>query len=288
MMLSRVTLRPSMKPAGGAAYNARAQYFFDQELAISAVSLGETLEGHINSLLDELISIGEVDATDTTGASDRLDALYLLHLGSAGAVKINVLRPLDTDAAFRLSISGGWTFGVNGALPNGTNGYMDTHWNSATIGALTVGSFGVYSRTNSIVSGGAYGVYYNPDHSNFRRMHHGFVAQKMGIGQWGDFTSYTGGVSTKFFMSTRRASNDMENYRDGGSIGTAASGYTTGTTGNFFFGATNYTGLGATIADYDNHEISIGVLSRYGYTDAQAAALNTAFSNYATSVGFNV
>jgi hypothetical protein len=288
MMIGRPALRGFAKPAEVGGYNARAQYFFDQLLSISSVSLGDTLEGQINDLLDELISIGEIDDTDTSGASDRIDALYLFHLGSAGATKLNILRPLDTDAAFRLSYSGGWTYGANGATPNGTNGYANSNWNSVTIGALTVGAFGVYSRTNNVASGGAYGVYYNPDHSNFRRMQHGFVVQKIGLGQWGDFLSYSGGVSTKFFMSTRRASNDMESYRDGSSINTATNNYTTGTTGNFFFGATNYTGLGATIADYDNHEISIGFLSRYGYTDTQAANLTTAFNNYAAAVGFNV
>jgi hypothetical protein len=44
----------------------------------------------------------------------------------AAQMKFNLVNPQDTDAAFRLAFSGGWTYSTNGAQPNGTNGYADT------------------------------------------------------------------------------------------------------------------------------------------------------------------
>ena len=44
----------------------------------------------------------------------------------AAQMKFNLVNPQDSDAAFRLAFSGGWTYSTNGAQPNGTNGYADT------------------------------------------------------------------------------------------------------------------------------------------------------------------
>ena len=44
----------------------------------------------------------------------------------ASQMKFNLVNPQDSDAAFRLAFSGGWTYSTNGAQPNGTNGYADT------------------------------------------------------------------------------------------------------------------------------------------------------------------
>ena len=81
----------------------------------------------------------------------KFDALFPFVGGTASAHKFNLKNPLDTNAAFRLSFLGGWTHSVNGALPNGTNGYADTFLNDLSNLSQNDAHFSVYSRTNTSV-----------------------------------------------------------------------------------------------------------------------------------------
>jgi hypothetical protein len=83
----------------------------------------------------------------------KMRALYPFVGGTASQHKFNLKNPLDTDAAFRLVFSGGWTHSSTGALPNGTNGYANTFLNLNTMNSINDISFGYYSRTNSISNG---------------------------------------------------------------------------------------------------------------------------------------
>ena len=82
----------------------------------------------------------------------------------AAQMKFNLVNPQDSDAAFRLAFSGGWTYSTNGAQPNGTNGYADTKLvPSANLGANDT-HLSYYSRTNIVSSGvemGAYNLGFN-------------------------------------------------------------------------------------------------------------------------------
>ena len=74
----------------------------------------------------------------------KMKALYPFVGGTASTHKFNLKNPLDTDAAFRLTFSGGWTHSSTGALPNGTNAYADTKFNLTKFTAFTNASTGVY------------------------------------------------------------------------------------------------------------------------------------------------
>lgn len=79
----------------------------------------------------------------------KLDAIYP-YLGSTSAsCKWNLKNPVNSDTAFRLTFSGGWTFSSTGALPNGVNAYANTYWNSVANAGTTNASMGVYLRTNT-------------------------------------------------------------------------------------------------------------------------------------------
>ena len=64
-------------------------------------------------------------------------------------MKFNLVNPQDSDAAFRLAFSGGWTYSTNGAQPNGTNGYADTKLGQTAAGMFSNSHLSFYSRTNS-------------------------------------------------------------------------------------------------------------------------------------------
>ena len=68
----------------------------------------------------------------------------------ASQFKYNLVNPVDSDAAFRLVFNGGWTHSVNGATPNGTNGYADTKFAPSTNGlAYNNNHVSIYSRTSA-------------------------------------------------------------------------------------------------------------------------------------------
>lgn len=75
----------------------------------------------------------------------------------AAQMKFNLVNPQDSDAAFRLAFSGGWTYSTNGAQPNGTNGYADTKLVGNTNVVKGDFGYGIYSRTQNQTSG-TYGI----------------------------------------------------------------------------------------------------------------------------------
>jgi hypothetical protein len=74
-----------------------------------------------------------------------MKALYPFVGGSAATHKFNLVNPLDTNAAFRLVFSGGWTHSANGVKPNGTNAFANTYLFSNSI---TSAHLSIYSREN--------------------------------------------------------------------------------------------------------------------------------------------
>lgn len=79
----------------------------------------------------------------------KIDAVYPYVGSSSLSCKWNLKNPVNSDTAFRLTFSGGWTFSSTGALPNGVNAYANTYWNSVANAGTTNASMGVYLRTNT-------------------------------------------------------------------------------------------------------------------------------------------
>lgn len=64
-------------------------------------------------------------------------------------MKFNLVNPQDSDAAFRLAFSGGWTYSTNGAQPNGTNGYADTKFNLSSNFSTREQSYSLYTQASN-------------------------------------------------------------------------------------------------------------------------------------------
>jgi hypothetical protein len=82
---------------------------------------------------------------------NKLYAAYPMRGGTATSCKFNLINPTST-STFNLTFSGGWTFSSTGALPNGTNGYADTHINSSTNLISNSTHMSYYSTTNNNVA----------------------------------------------------------------------------------------------------------------------------------------
>jgi len=121
------------------SYDADAQLFFNAESA-AGVSLTLTQKSAINQWV--------IDAK-AAGIWTKMKAVYPIVGGTATSHKFNLKNPLDTNAAFRLVFSGGWTHSATGMLPNGTNAYANTFF-APSVNSTSINSFhnSYYSRTN--------------------------------------------------------------------------------------------------------------------------------------------
>ena len=123
------------------------------------------VEGLIATTLDPdaqafLNAAGINDATITTaidtlviqlkaiGIWSKLKAIYPFVGGTATTHKFNLKNPADTNAAFRLLFSGGWTHSAAGILGNGSNTYADTFYIPTIQSDSQNNSLAVYVRNN--------------------------------------------------------------------------------------------------------------------------------------------
>jgi hypothetical protein len=79
----------------------------------------------------------------------RIVALYPFVGGTATTHKYNLKDPQDTDAAFRMTFSGGVTHDSNGVTFDGINGFGNTHVIPSTSLTLNDESMFLYSRTSA-------------------------------------------------------------------------------------------------------------------------------------------
>ena len=95
----------------------------------------------------------------SAGLWDLITCMYAFYGTTLNQNKYNVKDPQDTDAAFRLTFLGGWSFSKNGATGNGLPGtWINTH-NNTQSEYLTSGGVGLCAAfamglpTNRVVAG---------------------------------------------------------------------------------------------------------------------------------------
>ena len=101
------------------SFDPDAQAFFNAVTG-GGDTLTTTEENAVNSLVLDLKSYG---------LWSKMQALYPFVGGTATSNKWNLANPVDTDAAFRITWYGGWTFSANGVEGNGNNTGGNTHYN---------------------------------------------------------------------------------------------------------------------------------------------------------------
>jgi hypothetical protein len=209
----------------------------------------------------------------------KMKALYPFVGGTASTHKFNLKNPLDTDAAFRLVFSGGWTHSSTGATPNGTNGYADTKLVAQGILGLNSTSFGVYSRTNvdiiapSIgnVTGGL-----GSECSLWLRIGNNTVARVNSP----NYPSISNLDSKGFFIANRIISSEIKvqirNVQYTGTFNTSNSL----STNTFKIG-------GVSPGYFDTKELAFSFIGD-GLTDTEAANLYTAVQAFQTTLGRSI
>lgn len=207
----------------------------------------------------------------------KMKALYPFVGGTATTHKYNLKNPLDTDAAFRLVFSGGWTHSSTGALPNGTNGYADTFLNNNTLGQNDNHISG-YSRTNSntpstIIASWNSGF----GTSIYPRQYNGFYLTNNGT----TVSNVPNTDSRGFFLNTRRNGTQILFQKN------STQSLLTNSSSTFITTSFKLSRTGDYNGEYSNRElafISIGD----GLTDTDSFNFYTAVQTFQTSLSRNV
>lgn len=254
----------------------------DAQAVITAIeSTGVTLTATQKTACNTLV-------TDLKGYGiwTKLKAVYGFLGGTAGAHKWNWKNPADTDAAFRLVFSGGWTHSSTGALPNGTNGYADTFLTPSNSLSLNSTSFSYYSRQNSTYTGVLMGCSSTGNGTCIISPRYGSDADQ-------EFTvvyTPTDANANKpsrndgLFMASRIVSNQFKTYRNGSAYNTTNANSTSLTTTKFVLGARS---INNSIIQYTSLQCAFASIGD-GLTDTEAANLYTAVQAYQTSLSRNV
>jgi len=209
----------------------------------------------------------------------KMQAVYPFVGGSATTHKFNLKDPRDLDAAYRLVFNGGWTHSVNGALPNGTNGYANTYFNISTLN-INNNSMGFYSRTNIIAQQTDMG----------RSNVHDMGANFAGFGAFArnfntSFGGFTNSNTTGFYINSRILSTENKLYKNSSVLGTISS-TSSSSSGIIGIGASFDSGSG-TIAYPSSKEQAFAFIGE-GLNATEASNFYTAVQAFQTSLNRNI
>ena len=189
----------------------------------------------------DIINASAEFETDINSILAKMLMISPMFGGTAALHKFNLLNPVDTDAGFRLTFSGGWTHGADGAKPNGTNGYANTHFNPNT--EMTSGDTGMSFYINSTNTGGTapyVGGCFNGSSGVLLRTFGSF--DSVGKGYCYGGLSFTGSIANSQGMYSVMTNGTLTKvYKDGAEV---ASGAFAGTIPNLvaYLGAYNSSG----------------------------------------------
>lgn len=203
-----------------------------------------------------------------------------LQADMAAQMKFNLVNPQDTDAAFRLAFSGGWTYSTNGAQPNGTNGYADTKLNPFTSLVKNNAHVAHYFRT-AFVSNVGYGVV-KADYTERMDMILFSSVFYSAIGASGQ-TSTSSTPYTSLFIGSRVNSTSNKLYKANTLLNTqTAANSAEHPNANYWLGAVNQAG-----GFYTANQVAFSSIGD-GLSDAEAALLYQLVQEFQTTLNRSV
>lgn len=245
----------------------------------TGITLTSTQNNAGNTLVNDLQSNG-------TWAKAKL--LNGILGGTSGGHKWNWKNPVDTNAAYRLTFTTGFTHANTGFTPNGTSAYFNTFLAAGSVLTLNSTTIGYYSRTAAASNGSDLGVINgaaggNPTTELQIRNTLGNTAawvNKTNAGRLQVANSDGRG----FFMATSNGTTTQTIYKNGVSQGsnnvTSAAVNTYGMVGC----AENNTG---TIGAYSNKECAFLFIGD-GMNSTEAGNLYNSIQSYQTTLGRQV
>lgn len=252
--------------------DADAQAFFT-----ASGLTGTTNQSAINQLVVDMKSYG---------IWTKMKAIYPMVGGTAALHKWNLKNPLDTNAAFRLTFTGGWTHSSTGAKPNGVNAYADTFLTPSTSLLQNSTHISYYSRTQSnnteVEIGSSTGLNATDNKALLEIRTSGVTYYN--INGQSTYITYSDADSRAFYIGNRTASNVVNGWRNSTKVATGTTASTGLSTRTFYLGAFGSQAAGQFFSTKECAFSSIGD----GLTDSEAANFYTAVQAYNTTLSRNV
>jgi hypothetical protein len=225
------------------------------------------------------------------GLWGKMKAIYPMIGGTATTHKWNLVNPQDTNGAYRLTFSGGWTHSATGAKPDGLNGYANTFFIPTSNLTNNSTHYSYYSRSNTVgtmIDMGCNGS--TPDQWNLLLRYTGGGFEGLFSDQY-NFNTNRINVTTNlnssgFYITTRTSSVVHKVYKSGIQIGNTDTNASTGFASqavSIIIG--NRADLPAGL--YSNRECAFASIGD-GLTDIDSFNLNVIVQNYQTNLGRQV
>jgi hypothetical protein len=220
------------------------------------------------------------------GIWTKMKAIYPFVGGTATTHKWNLKNPLDTDAAFRLVFSGGWTHSSTGPTPNGVNAYADTFLVPNTILSQNSTHISYYSRINSNLTEIEIGASNGPNATDNKLVLEIRTSNVTyyNINSTTTYISHADTDSRAFYIGNRTASNVVNGWRNSSKLATGTTASTTPSTAKVYLGAFNRVG---SVVFYSTKQCAFASLGD-GLTDTEAANFYTAVQAFNTTLGRQV
>jgi hypothetical protein len=209
-------------------------------------------------------------------------AIYPFLGSSAGTTKYNGKNPLDTNAAFRLTMYGGLTHDSQGVTGNGSNGYMDPHFKHSNFPGQN--DAGVIAVCGNNMSAGSKALYGAID-SGFSGTRH--LPNLGGTSYRSIFSGTGGGLSnsdtTGRWIHTRTGATADKTYKNGASWHVSNySSSSNSSTSSILILAANYNN--GTIYQHANAELNFFAFVT-GLNDADKVAYDARIATFLTTLG---
>ena len=246
----------------GVAYDSDAQAFFTANSTLTDV----TQKDAINQFVLDLKS---------NSLWNKQKEIHLYFLGDSTRNSYNLKNP----ATFTNVFSSGWTYGSNGATPNGTSAYCESGFNPSTHASANSLSFGVYYGTAPSKGVSSNGIFISPYNCIYRNttINNYYYWNGGEIGQ----TATANGDNYGFQQVSRYNTTQLLYKHKNNSVVTNTDNYTSLPNAVFYKGVAN--GL----SQYEDRRFQLTYMSD-GLTDIELNNMYTCVHTLMTTLGINV
>jgi hypothetical protein len=271
----------NVNPVNQNYYNTSYQNETNTFLYASEIT-DNTQKNAINTLVSDL---------KTAGIWTKMRAVYPFVGGTASTHKWNLINPQDTDAAFRLTFTGGWTHSSTGALPNGTNAYANTFLSPSTSLTNNNTHMSYYSRTNTQgankgLIGASVGGSFIPLYTIYGRSGSNvFFMDSYNYNTNRNQQAEPTGQS--FLLSTRISNTSFKSFRNNSLVATGVNANADNVTNINFPISIGGLNLGGSVSQFSDFQCAFSSIGD-GLTDAEAGNLYTAVQAFNTALARNI
>jgi len=262
-------IRPFVEGAQAILFDADALAYFTANTAITSTADKNAINTFYLGLKSD-------------GIYTKIKAMYLPLWSSASSNKWNLVNPVDSNAAYRLTFATGWTHTSTGMTPNGAT-YADTSLIPSTALSLNSAHISYYSRTNATST--------TVDMGNYDNINNGSILlllrdSNLASIRMNNLTiiNYSNTDSLGLHISNRTASNVITGWKNGIKKITSAVASTILPTNQIYMGAFR-DGTGP--AYYSLRECAFASIGD-GLTDAEATNFYSRVNTLMTYFGINV